>query len=80
MENIIGVKRKRGPYKLQKKEDDPYESRVSNVKYGVFDADGELICKTRLRKEAKATIEEWWEIDKENNEKHYYYIRKLWGN
>lgn len=63
--------------KKQSKADDPYWSNVNGVKYGIYDENNDLICKTILRREAKETIQEWEEIDKENNEKHKYFIRKL---
>lgn len=65
--------------KKESKKDDPYLSRVEDVKYGVYDKNDELICKTVLRREAKETIQEFEEIDKENGEKNTYTIRKLWG-
>lgn len=63
--------------KKESKKDDPYLSRVEEVKYGVYDKNDELICKTVLRREAKETIQEFEEIDKENGEKNTYTIRKL---
>ena len=53
---------------------------IDDVKYGVYDDKGELICKTVLRRDAKQTIEEFKEIDKEETGKEKNYtIKKLKG-
>lgn len=50
---------------------DPYWIRVNGVQWAIY-ADGELVCKTVLKREAKQTIAEWEEMDAELGEKHKY--------
>lgn len=58
--------------------EDPYHIYTDKVAYGVYDGKtDELICKTELRRDAKLTIKEFKEIDKENGEHNSYYIKKL---
>lgn len=55
---------------------DPYEIYTSDLNYGVY-ADGELVYKSKLKRDAKATIEEWKKMDAEIGESHSYKIKKL---
>lgn len=51
---------------------------INNMKYGVYDKDGELLFKTQTKREAKETIEEFNEIDlEETGKEKKYFIRKL---
>lgn len=51
---------------------------INNMKYGVYDKDGELLFKTQTKREAKETIEEFIEIDlEETGKEKKYFIRKL---
>ena len=59
-------------------EKDPYTSRVENVRFGIYDANNELICKVTNMYEATATRKELRDIDlEETGKKNKYYIRKL---
>lgn len=55
---------------------DPYEIYTTDLNYGVY-ADGELVYKCKLKREALATITEWEEMDAELGEKHKYKVEKL---
>lgn len=60
------------------REYDPYEKYTEEVKFGVYDkANNDMICKTPTKTEARETIKELKEIDKEIGIKHKYYITKL---
>lgn len=63
-------------YQPLPKSDDPYWLHVNGVQWAVY-ADGELVCKTILKREAKQTIAEWEEIDAEMGEKHKYELVDL---
>lgn len=76
VEKNFGLELNPKAYKPLGKQDDPYEIYTSDLKYGVY-ADGELVYKSKLKRDAKATIEEWKEIDAEVNESHSYIIKKL---
>lgn len=55
---------------------DPYKVYTKEVNYEVW-ADEIPIFKTRLKREAKETIEDWKRVDKKNDESHSYKIIKL---
>lgn len=58
--------------------EDPYKSRVEDVKYGVYTEGGELICKVPNKQEALLTRAELRKIDaEESNKKKKYIIKKL---
>lgn len=58
--------------------EDPYKSRVEDVKYGIYTEGGELICKVPSQQEALLTRAELRKIDaEESNKKKKYIIKKL---
>lgn len=57
---------------------DPYESRVNDVRFGIYTQSGELVCKVTNKMEANLTRAELRKIDlEETGKKNKYFIRKL---